>query len=1023
MSIENFKKVTFSDQKKFDNIDGKICLRSYSDDLMLYSSFDSTLNAMYAKCNIYPGVEGSATPEDSGVFAQYARLSSASITYNKSNFDEFKDQGSIKFRLSPKFNNAFGEQSFKATSLLEVNSIPSISKSRYKFGGGSLNLTGNATKYVQYAPENILELVQKGSISFFVAFNYNGIPNVEKTFFDIRNSSDNANRIILTHNTDGKIYFKIYDQTALEKVNVNFDYLPTDKNFHNIEVDFDLNEGNTRVFFDGVQYGSIDSATATRVVDDCSLFVGGVSDFYIDDFAIFTQPQNEDNFTPREYALSGGEENLIVYADYNSTISLDKGVTKAEVAYYPDNSEYAFDLYVDDAFYKTIVINVTDKDTFSSLAGKINAQLNVVPREAEAQALDDELKIVSTNKGAEINIEENTDYGNFVNLMGGVYPAYMPNAPLTDTVIFSSDNPEHKNEIQLIHTTYSELILKMYDSNGVLRVDDNLGIFSNEYNEWFAIELDFNASIYQLFIDGKLFGFGKTGFSRGAGNSFTISSGESVYGFDELIIYNEPQHFSDYDVEEYALTPYSTEDPYIDVEFGKGFSENQIKGINILGTSGLSFIIKVGETPYYYFNGAWRVSDNTYSQSTSLAVTEANFSSLYFDTESDLTFRVFFDSDGFVEQWLDKIELLIDTTGLYPATLIGTKDLTEPVDLSEDYLITITTDQGSATVDLRTAAEDPEHVTMDEIKQAIDEAQIPGLAEAMDDGHGHLMLQTTTLGDDAYLAVTSPDSNNAVPIVWGEDSETSGDIDDKVFMDYSGLRNIILARLGSPTVPVELTDEQVDICIDQAIYWYNYYRNSRENRVMVELKGNDKDGYEIPECVGGQDNILDVIFKPMFPFSYYLTVGNGDNFFSNMFMQTFFLNQSGFNDFLSDFYCLSSALKDYANILGKNQVYYIYNNKIYINPKVRGQARVGIIYRSALSADELLNNIHVQDLATYKAMSILGQVRSTFGGQVQVGDTTLNMPAQELIQRGDTLFAEKINKLQSLEEPLFLSWF
>lgn len=1021
MSSENFNKVIFSDKEKFENIEGKIALRKYSDDLVLYSSFDSTPNATYTKCNVYPVIDGSVIIEDSGVFAQYAKLSSASLTYNPVNFDTFKDQGCVKFRLQTRFNNGYGQQYFKATTVEEVNSIPSISKKKYKFGGGCLNLTGNSRKYVKYDAQNISSLVQKGSIGFFVAFDYLNEPTAELTFFDIKNDENNNNRIVLTHNTDGKIYFKIYDQTAQEVININFDYLPQDHNFHYIEANFDLNEGVTEVYLDGIQYGVVSSVTATRTPDGENLYIGNTSDFYIDDLGIFTEPQHDGNFIPRDLALEGTERDLIVYASYNVSTSLSTGEDLNPIDIYPDNSEYAFDLYLDGAFLKTVVINISENDSLDNIAGKINAQLvtpNPDNQEVYGEFDGERVRLRARHKGAKVEIEENTNYGNLVNLLGGVDEPFLPNGPEEDTVIFSA------KDIEIVHTKNSEIIIKFYDGE-TLKVNDNVGVWSNEYNTWYAFELDFNKTIYQFFIDGELVSVGKTGFTRTFNDNYIqISSGNTIYGFDELIVYDRPHNFSDYEVEEYSLTPYPTDDPYIDVEFGKGFADGQITGLDVVGTSGLSFIVNVGGTPYYYFNGAWRVSDNTYSQSSSLAVTEANFNTLYFDPENEVTFRVFFDSDGFTEQWLDKIEILKDTEGLYPATIIGTKDLTNPVDLSEDYLITIITDQGEGTIDLRTAAEDPENVTMDEIKQAIDEAQIPGLDQAMDDGHGHLLLQTTTLGDDAYIAVQSPDSNNAVPIVWGDDSESSGEIDDKVFMDYSGLEDIITQRLGAPTVPVELTEDQLRICIDQAIYWYNYYRNSRENKVTVELKGNDRDGYEIPKCVGSQDNILDIVFRPVFPFSYYMNLNaGGDSFFANVFLQTFFQNSSAFSDFLSDFYVMSSAVKDAANILGKNQTWYIYNNKLWITPKVNGQARVGIIYRSSLSADELLNNIHVQDLAYAFALQILGTIRATYGGTIPVGSENLTMPGESLIERGRTYFEEKKKELQSLEEPLFLQWF
>ena len=96
--------------------------------------------------------------------------------------------------------------------------------------------------------------------------------------------------------------------------------------------------------------------TATRTPDGENLYIGNTSDFYIDDLGIFTEPQHDGNFIPRDLALEGTERDLIVYASYNVSTSLSTGEDLNPIDIYPDNSEYAFDLYLDEIFNKTVEI-------------------------------------------------------------------------------------------------------------------------------------------------------------------------------------------------------------------------------------------------------------------------------------------------------------------------------------------------------------------------------------------------------------------------------------------------------------------------------------------------------------------------------------------------------------------------------------------------------------------------------------------------------------------------------------------
>jgi hypothetical protein len=618
---------------------------------------------------------------------------------------------------------------------------------------------------------------------------------------------------------------------------------------------------------------------------------------------------------------------------------------------------------------------------------------------------DGKIRVTTSGYGEEIFITSPMDENvyDLITLMGGVNKPFIANGPTADVEFFRlSTKYDDKNAISITHKTNSHIHLKMYNYLGDLVIDEDLGLWSNQFHKWYAFELNWNEQIGQLFIGGELNKVFMTGIERKDCRTFLHLKGSvpNYHLIDELQIYDKTQHNKNYKLEVAPLTPYDSQRPYLDIHYGQGFKENEIKDIIVDGTLGLHFAVKIGVTWYYYFNGSWRNSDGSFTQSTELNNFEAKFAELFFNEKFDLIIRVFFNSDGWTPISLDEISIIREIGSQASAYITGEVRLANTtVDLSDNFMVLITTDKGSMEVDLTTAAADPSEVTLEEIKQAIREAGVPGLASVSDDGNGRLVLIAETSGAGSYISISDASDASALDIIWGSETSDTGEDDEftgGVFVDYSEIFRWIRSRLGAPLVPVELTDEQLEDCLGESVWHYNRWRNFRENIIYANLHGNPKNGWEIPAVVGGEENILEIIMEPKYPASYYM--GRND-LMGNIFIQQIF-NHSNIMATAADHHIALVASRDLNLILNTEVRWEVINRRLFIHPIPSDTLRVSIKYKSALTLDEIVTSQNIKDLTLALAKITLGNIRSTFGNQVPGGDGMLQLNGSELKAEG-----------------------
>lgn len=273
---------------------------------------------------------------------------------------------------------------------------------------------------------------------------------------------------------------------------------------------------------------------------------------------------------------------------------------------------------------------------------------------------------------------------------------------------------------------------------------------------------------------------------------------------------------------------------------------------------------------------------------------------------------------------------------------------------------------------------------------------------------------------DIFISITQGNTNNALHLIWGGEASDYGSETIQSPFSYEEITRWIRSQLGAPTVPVELTDEQIEDCIAPAVYWYNYYRNAKENTMYMNLEGNSKDGWIIPQEIGGEDNIIEIIMKPRFPYTYY--AGRTD-IIGQVYLQWFFMqHQTNLKNMVGDYYLVMSTQQDINNIMGTAIKWNFYNGKLFIHPIPPPGMRVGVRFRSAISANDINTNIFIRNYALGKAKTVLGTIRSTFGGAVPGGNEMLTLRGEALIAEGKEEMENVIQRMQKLTEPLGFEW-
>jgi len=220
------------------------------------------------------------------------------------------------------------------------------------------------------------------------------------------------------------------------------------------------------------------------------------------------------------------------------------------------------------------------------------------------------------------------------------------------------------------------------------------------------------------------------------------------------------------------------------------------------------------------------------------------------------------------------------------------------------------------------------------------------------------------------------------------------------------IKDYVFARLGHPTVRVELTDFQIQICIEEATSKLEYHAPHWMKQYAVLDSSANINVYELPQEVA--NNLTDVYFRKGI-FNLGATPGSLEYDFAIM----FFTNTGLFNNYnVSQYMLMQMYLKQINKVLGKSTSWDLINNKyLQIFPVPDSSDEIILEFRGIDGA-----TIHpayknwIQRYTLAVAKEILGRARSKY--------QTLPGPGGGTRLDGETLLAESKEEKQLLLEEL-----
>lgn len=194
----------------------------------------------------------------------------------------------------------------------------------------------------------------------------------------------------------------------------------------------------------------------------------------------------------------------------------------------------------------------------------------------------------------------------------------------------------------------------------------------------------------------------------------------------------------------------------------------------------------------------------------------------------------------------------------------------------------------------------------------------------------------------------------------------------------------IKLSLGHPVVRLELTDQQIDLCINTAVSNFSQWVPGTEHLKVFDLTpGQNK--YDLPTILGTNDyiDIRQVIYNRA---NAYNTVGE---FISNfvdggLFPEWGFAGYMGsvgsYGGNMTDFVIQGMYNEMFLRTLGLEGSWQVIQNDLYLSPMPLKESKAGVIY-TTFATDMNIRRIEwVREWAFAHAKEILGRTRGKFPG-------------------------------------------
>ena len=219
--------------------------------------------------------------------------------------------------------------------------------------------------------------------------------------------------------------------------------------------------------------------------------------------------------------------------------------------------------------------------------------------------------------------------------------------------------------------------------------------------------------------------------------------------------------------------------------------------------------------------------------------------------------------------------------------------------------------------------------------------------------------------------------------------------------------SFVMARLGHPTVRVELTPFQIKSCIDEAVSQLSYHAPLWARQFAIFDASMGINAYRIPQYI--LENLTYVVYKKTL-----LSIQQQSGTIEFDFFLKYFQDNHLFDSFhIGDFYLLQQNLEMVRKILGQEGSWDVIDGKwlqLYPIP-TQTPERVILEFR-AISSDSIHSfyRLWIQKYTMACAKCVLGEIRGKYASIPGPGGTTqLN---------GERMYTEGMKEKDDLEDDL-----
>nr|BDT28791.1 hypothetical protein BHI3_22570 [Bacteriovorax sp. HI3] len=170
---------------------------------------------------------------------------------------------------------------------------------------GALNLNASDLRYVDYEALGKGDFHKVSTFRFRYIPNYQGSPATSQAIFTVfENANSNLNRIQLHHSNTGLVSLLAYDLAGATAASYNFgSYNAVQGEEVELELNMDFQNGETRLFINGIQLGSTLTTQINRIGTNITkIRIGSTrnaaytANFSVGQFAIFSTVQHTSNY-------------------------------------------------------------------------------------------------------------------------------------------------------------------------------------------------------------------------------------------------------------------------------------------------------------------------------------------------------------------------------------------------------------------------------------------------------------------------------------------------------------------------------------------------------------------------------------------------------------------------------------------------------------------------------------------------------------------------------------------------------